>query len=84
MQYREEKYTDMVSSFAGKSCGTGDAAGTKLKDMSSSIIENAVPGYWEDMTEKFMLTPFSRAQNQSRIRSSTVSNGRCRTRYGTS
>ena len=25
------------------------------------LVENAVPGYWEDMTEKFMLTEFYRA-----------------------
>ena len=60
MQYQEEKYTDTVSPFAGKSYGTEDAAGTEPEDMSNSVVENAVPGYWEDMTEKFMLTPFFR------------------------
>jgi len=60
MQYQEEKYTDTVSPFSGKNYGTEDAAGTEPEDMSSSVVENAVPGYWEDMTEKFMLTPFFR------------------------
>jgi len=60
MQYQEEKYTDKVSPFAGKSFGMEDAAGTEPEDMSNSVVEGAVPGYWEDMTEKFMLTPFFR------------------------
>jgi len=60
MQYQEEKYTSKVSPFSGRSYGTEDAAGTEPEDMSSSVVENAVPGYWEDMTEKFMLTPFFR------------------------
>lgn len=60
MQYQEEKYTASVSPFAGKNYAIEDAAGTEPEDMSSSVVENAVPGYWEDMTEKFMLTPFFR------------------------
>lgn len=60
MQYQEEKYTDTESPFAKKSYGTEDFAGTEPKNVSISIVENAIPGYWEDMTEKFMLTPFFR------------------------
>ena len=60
MHYQEEKYTEKTSPFDGKSYTREDAAGTEPEDISSNIIENAVPGYWEDMTEKFMLTPFFR------------------------
>lgn len=59
MYYREEKYTgtdcplQMEKSFAG-------GAGTAPKDRGSYVVENAVPGYWEDMTGAFLETPFFR------------------------
>lgn len=33
---------------------------SSLPEFKGVVIENAVPGYWEDMTESFMKAPFSR------------------------
>ena len=60
MSYSEEKYVSSRLPFEYINCKKEDAAGTEPEDASSSLIENAVPGYWEDMTEKFRLTPFFR------------------------
>ena len=48
MNYKEEKYEGTENPFVA------------LKDTweKHGVIENAVPGYWEDMTEKFKLAPF--------------------------
>ncbi|MBQ4086976.1 MAG: beta galactosidase jelly roll domain-containing protein [Clostridia bacterium] len=48
MNYKEQKYEGTENPF------------TALKDTweKHALIENAVPGYWEDMTEKFKLAPF--------------------------
>ena len=59
MYYREEKYT-------GTQCPLGsrqevrDIAGTEPENRSYHVVENAVPGYWEDMTAAFRETPFFR------------------------
>ena len=59
MYYREEKYTGEVCPLEELQVAC-DAAGTEPVNMSSHLIENAVPGYWEDMTEAFLETPFFR------------------------
>ena len=35
--------------------------GTENPWEKGTLVENAVPGYWEDMTEQFMMTPFFRS-----------------------
>ena len=57
MHYQEERYTDKVNPFKGIYVEE-DAAGTEPEAISIDIIENAVPAYWEDMTEAFRLTSF--------------------------
>ena len=59
MHYQEEKYTDEVNPFKGIYVEE-DAAGTEPEAISNDVIENAVPGYWEDMRESFRLTSFFR------------------------
>ena len=59
MRYSEEKYLGKENPFSTYEAD-GDIAGTEPADISNSFIENAVPGYWEDMTEKFLETPFFR------------------------
>lgn len=57
MKYAEEKYLCKENPF--KSIHKEeDAAGTEPEDITSDIIEDAVPAYWEDMTEKFRFTSF--------------------------
>lgn len=58
MRYQEDKYMEIAAPFNEDEFDEESAAGTEPDDMSSSIIENAVPGYWEDMTECFKLAPF--------------------------
>ena len=61
MYYQEEKYTGTKSPLSsGFEDSTVDAAGTEPEDRSSNVIQRAVPGYWEDMTEAFEETPFFR------------------------
>ena len=60
MYYQAEKYTKTESPLKGYEAADKDAAGTEPEDMSSQVIECAVPGYWEDMTEAFSGTPFFR------------------------
>ena len=60
MYYQEEKYIGTKSPLKGRALGEADAAGTEPEDRSSNVIEQAVPGYWEDMTEAFAETPFFR------------------------
>ena len=41
---------------------------TKYTDVKNpwqggALVENAVPGYWEDMTERFLTTPFFKRNN---------------------
>lgn len=38
--------------------GTGNPFDTKGKFTSGTVIENAVPGFWEDMTESFLYADF--------------------------
>ena len=57
MHYQEKRYTDKVNPFKGIYVEE-DAAGTEPEAISIDIIENAVPAYWEDMTESFRLTSF--------------------------
>ena len=60
MYYREERYTGTkcpLESFRENR----DIAGTEPENSSNHVIENAVPGYWEDMTAAFRETPFFRA-----------------------
>ena len=59
MYYREEKYTAEVCPLEQLQVA-GDIAGTEPQSLSSNMIGNAVPGYWEDMTEAFLETPFFR------------------------
>lgn len=58
MRYQEEKYLEETPPFSKQLYDEESAAGTELDNMSSNIVENAVPGYWEDMTAAFMRTPF--------------------------
>ena len=51
MSYKEEEYTDKVNPWENESLKLGAEA---------AAIEGAVPGYWEDMTDKFIYTPFYR------------------------
>jgi len=60
MSYTEEKYSNSKVPSEYINCAEEDVAGTEPENASSSLIENAVPAYWEDMTEKFRLTPFFR------------------------
>ena len=57
MEYSEEIYTSEDNPFS-KIVKEEDLAGTEPEDMSVSHIENAVPGYWEDMLEAFQKAPF--------------------------
>ncbi len=57
MQYQEERYTDTKNPFDGI-VHMEDPVGTEPEDISNNIIENAVPRYWEDMTEDFRVTSF--------------------------
>lgn len=57
MQYQEQEYIGNIAPFR-YSYIEEDAAGTEPEDISNNIIEDAVPGYWEDMTEKFKFTSF--------------------------
>ncbi len=53
MDYTEDVYTSEKEPFK--------AAVTEIADpnaLSRAIVENAVPGYWEDMTDAFSETPF--------------------------
>lgn len=59
MYYQEEKYTDTKSPLK-RVQGQDDAAGIEPEDRSSAIVQQAVPGYWEDMTEAFQDMPFFR------------------------
>lgn len=61
MYYQEDQYTCTISPFKSSEYEEKDIAGTEPEDRSSNVIENAVPGYWEDMTEAFMQTPFFRS-----------------------
>ena len=56
MQYQEGRYTDTQNPF--KSIYVEDGAKTDSEDIINNVIENAVPRYWEDMTEDFRLTSF--------------------------
>jgi len=58
MSYTEEKYSDSKVPSEYINCAEEDVAGTEPENVSSSLIENAVPAYWEDMTEKFRYSPF--------------------------
>ena len=49
MCYQESAYTDTQNPW--KDCAPSEAA----------VVEQAVPGYWEDMTEAFLHTPFFRS-----------------------
>lgn len=61
MYYQEEKYIGTKSPLSdGYEDSVADAAGTEPEDRSSNVIENAIPGYWEDMTEAFEEAPFFR------------------------
>lgn len=57
MHYSPDAYTKAADPF---DCAEAkkDIAGTEPDSMDSSLVENAVPGYWEDMTEAFMAAPF--------------------------
>lgn len=57
MKYQEDKYTSFESPFENMHVEE-DAAGTEPEDISNDIIQNAVPGYWEDMTEAFRFASF--------------------------
>ncbi len=57
MEYQEERYTDTESPFH-RIRKQEDAAGTEPEERGNNLIEKAVPGYWEDMTEAFQLAPF--------------------------
>lgn len=57
MEYSEEVYLSSENPFKHIK-NEADLAGTEPEDMSGSVVEAAVPGYWEDMTEKFSNTPF--------------------------
>lgn len=62
MYYREERYLEKEPPLKSDDCREGqiDAAGTEPENMSSHVISQAVPGYWEDMTEAFLEAPFFR------------------------
>ncbi len=57
MDYREDKYISDKSPFSGIHKFV-DAAGTEPEDITNNLIRDAVPGYWEDMVEKFQYTSF--------------------------
>lgn len=57
MEYAEEAYLSSENPFRDMT-EAEDLAGTEPENMSRSIVENAVPGYWEDMTDAFAKTPF--------------------------
>ena len=57
MDYAEDAYLSSENPFQ-KTAAAKDIAGTEPEDRSRSVVENAVPGYWEDMTEAFTKTPF--------------------------
>ena len=57
MNYQAEKYEAQESPFLNMHIKE-DATGTESEDISNNIIENAIPGYWEDMSEKFKYTSF--------------------------
>ena len=56
MRYQEERYIDKECPFYD--VVMEDPAGTEPEDISNNVIENAVPRYWEDMTEDFRVTSF--------------------------
>jgi len=49
MNYKEEKYTGTESPWNNSDLNL---------DTHTGQVDNAVPGYWEDMTEAFLYTPF--------------------------
>ena len=49
MNYKEEKYTGTESPWNNPDLNLDNHTGP---------VGNAVPGYWEDMTESFLYTPF--------------------------
>ena len=55
MHYQEEKYIDTASPYCG---GVWNLPAEETEGQCSDIVEKAVPGYWEDMTEMFALTSF--------------------------
>lgn len=57
MKYSEEKYTSADNPFKNISDET-DYAGTEPESICADIMENAVPGYWEDMTDAFSYASF--------------------------
>jgi len=56
MHYQEEKYTGTENPFHQIDVGMVARAG--WVDRSPAVIESAVPGYWEDMTEVFTQTAY--------------------------
>ena len=57
MKYTEEGYCSEENPFKNIS-EEEDLAGTEPKSICGDFIENAVPGYWEDMTEAFQMASF--------------------------
>ncbi|MBQ7838883.1 MAG: beta galactosidase jelly roll domain-containing protein [Lachnospiraceae bacterium] len=57
MYYQEEKYTGNEPPFQSLE---NDFSQISPEGMGSYVVEQAVPGYWEDMTEAFLETPFFR------------------------
>ena len=57
MDYAQDAYLSHENPYKQLSANE-DLAGTEPEDMGRSLIEAAVPGYWEDMTEAFAKTPF--------------------------
>ena len=51
MNYKEEEYTEKINPWENESLRLGSDA---------AAVDGAVPGYWEDMTDKFIYTPFYR------------------------
>lgn len=57
MKYQYERYCSVENPFNSIS-DEEDLAGTEPESICRDIVENAVPGYWEDMTDDFRMTSF--------------------------